>query len=197
MVNASSVEDNEFIKRLQDNDIDLIEYSEFKDAKLVKIRGYGIVLKGSLRETSTIIKHLPNELTDQEDNNNALQLNTKSILINNEKVQISNPVFLELNLDSSSSISLQEGMIGFIDPELLKDLNLQFTKLSDIYSLGMVMWSITSERLPFENYTIQSALIMPRNIREKPIQGTPQEYIKLYERCWSRNSKERPTAQEV
>ncbi|CAG8734731.1 39865_t:CDS:1, partial [Gigaspora margarita] len=73
MVNASSVEDNEFVKRLQDNNIDIIEYSEFKDAKLVKIRGYGIVLKGSWRETSIIMKHLLNELTNQDNNNNAIQ----------------------------------------------------------------------------------------------------------------------------
>ncbi|CAG8517246.1 37029_t:CDS:1, partial [Gigaspora margarita] len=73
MVNASSIEDNEFVKRLQDNDINLIEYSEFKDAKLVKIRGYEIVLKGSWRETSIIMKHLPNELTNQDNNNNTLQ----------------------------------------------------------------------------------------------------------------------------
>ncbi|KAF0488388.1 kinase-like protein [Gigaspora margarita] len=127
-------------------------------------------------------------------------LNTKSILINNEKAQISNPVFLELNLDSSSSISLQEGMIGFTDPELLKDLNLQFTKSSDVYSLGMVMWSITSERLPFENYTNQTTLvnsIVSQNMREDPIKDTPQEYVELYGKCWNLNSKERPTAQEV
>ncbi|KAF0488387.1 hypothetical protein F8M41_022294 [Gigaspora margarita] len=73
MVNASSVEDNEFIKRLQDNDINLVEYSEVKDAKLVKIRGYGIVYKGSWRESSIIMKHLPNELTNQDNNNDTLQ----------------------------------------------------------------------------------------------------------------------------
>ncbi|CAG8826553.1 44353_t:CDS:1, partial [Gigaspora margarita] len=114
--------------------------------------------------------------------------------------QISNPVFLEINFDSTSSISLQEEMIGFIDPEFLKNLNLQFTKLSDIYSLGMVMWSITSERLPFENYTIQNILInliTSKNIRENSIQDTPQEYIELYGKCWNSNSKERPTAHEV
>ncbi|CAG8678434.1 25636_t:CDS:1, partial [Gigaspora margarita] len=64
----------------------------------------------------------------------------------------------------------------------------------------MVMWSITSERFPFENYTIQNILvnlISPKNIREDPIQDTPQEYIELYGNCWNQNSKERPTAQEV
>ncbi|CAG8708173.1 7115_t:CDS:2, partial [Dentiscutata erythropus] len=64
-------------------------------------------------------------------------LNTKTIIINNDKAQILNPVFLELNADTSSYMTLQEG-IGFIDPELLKDLNSQFTKSSDIYSLDPI-----------------------------------------------------------
>ncbi|CAG8720603.1 30433_t:CDS:2 [Gigaspora margarita] len=83
MVNASSVEDNELIKRLKDNDIDLIEYSMFKDAKFVKIRGYGIVLKGSWRKTSIIMKHLPNELTNQDNNNNTLHELVMNLIVSN------------------------------------------------------------------------------------------------------------------
>ncbi|RIB27989.1 kinase-like domain-containing protein [Gigaspora rosea] len=126
-------------------------------------------------------------------------LNTKTIMINNDKVQILNPVFSELNVDNSSSMLLQEG-IGFIDPDLLKDLNLQFTKSSDIYSLGMIMWSITSGRPPFANYTNKITLvnlIVSKNIREEPIKDTPQAYFDLYSKCCKLNSNKRPSAQDV
>ncbi|CAG8509481.1 133_t:CDS:2 [Cetraspora pellucida] len=59
-------------------------------------------------------------------------LNIKTILITDEKAQISNPLFLELNFDTSS-ISLQEEMIGFTDPELLKDRTQEvYTKLTQL-----------------------------------------------------------------
>ncbi|CAG8810275.1 18129_t:CDS:2, partial [Gigaspora margarita] len=126
-------------------------------------------------------------------------LSTKTIIMNKEKAQILNPVLLELNVDTSS-MPLQEGMIGFTDPELLVDLNSQFTKSSDIYSLGVIMWSITSGRIPFENYTNKTnlvSLIVSKNIREDPINNTPKAYIELYTKCWKLNSKERPSAQDV
>ncbi|CAG8799783.1 22462_t:CDS:2 [Gigaspora margarita] len=68
-------------------------------------------------------------------------------------------VLLELNVDTSSSMPLQEGMIGFTDHELLVDLNSQFTKSSDIYRLGVIMWPITSVRIPFESYTNKTNLL--------------------------------------
>ncbi|CAG8664732.1 3888_t:CDS:1, partial [Scutellospora calospora] len=125
--------------------------------------------------------------------------NIKTVFINNGDVQISNPVFSELNIDSSTSISSQEGMIGFTDPVLLRDLNSIFTKKSDIYSLGMIMWSITSAKLPFQNFKNQTALInhILNNAREDPFDGTPQAFLNIYQRCWQLNSDERPTAKEV
>ncbi|CAG8491657.1 37339_t:CDS:2 [Gigaspora margarita] len=127
-------------------------------------------------------------------------LSTETIFINNGIAQLSNPVFSELNVDISSSISLQGGMIAFMDSELLKDPSTKFTSASDVYSLGFVMWSISSGKLPFENFTNQIDLanrIVSKNIRENPVYGTPQAYIDLYQRCWGSNPEERPSAQEV
>ncbi|CAG8510962.1 5316_t:CDS:1, partial [Racocetra fulgida] len=91
-------------------------------------------------------------------------------------------------------------MIAFVDVELLKDLDSNFTAASDIYSLGFVMWSISSGKFPFENFTNPSNLvnrIVSDNIREYPVKGTPNAYFDLYQKCWRSNSIERPSAQEV
>ncbi|KAF0465065.1 kinase-like protein [Gigaspora margarita] len=127
-------------------------------------------------------------------------LNTKTVLIHMGKAKISNPVFSELSIDTSPSLSLQGWMIAFIDVELLKDLNSTFTAASDIYSLGFVMWSISSGKFPFENFTSQIDLvkrIISENFRENPVNGTPKAYLDLYQKCWRSNSKERISAQEV
>ncbi|CAG8716308.1 38769_t:CDS:2 [Gigaspora margarita] len=257
MKNKSDIENIKFIKTLQNDNIYTLKYSEVNDTKLIKIRDYGITVKGHWRGQLIIMKHIPNglnqdtealrEFVDLETNSHFLvleyagngnlhdylsenknlkwpqkikiskdiacgleflhnidmihqNLNTKTIFINNEKVQILNPIFLKLNIEASSSMSLQEGMIGFTDPELLRDPNPQYTKSSDIYSLGMIMWSITSGKLPFENYPNKAtllSLIMSNDIRENPINGTPQEYLDLYSKCLKLNSKERPSAQDV
>ncbi|RIB27974.1 kinase-like domain-containing protein [Gigaspora rosea] len=125
-------------------------------------------------------------------------LNTKTIFMNNEKVQILNPVFLELNTDTSSSALLQEGILIFTDPELLSDPNSQFKKSSDIYSLGMVMRSISCGNPPFENHTNKTTLLLSLNdIHENPINDTSHIYLDLSLKCRKLNSKERPSAQDV
>ncbi|RIB07850.1 kinase-like domain-containing protein [Gigaspora rosea] len=91
-------------------------------------------------------------------------------------------------------------MIAFTDPALLNDLNSIFTTASDIYSLGVVMWSISSGKFPFENFTNQTDLvnrIVTENIRENSVNGTPKEYLDLYQRCWRLDPEERPSAQDV
>lgn len=125
------------------------------------------------------------------------KLSTKTILVNDGNVKISNPIFYELNDGTLSSV---KELIGFTDPELLRDINAQFTKSSDIYSLGCVMWSISSGKFPFENFTNVTDLIcriVSENIRENPVDGTPQSYIDLYQKCWGLSTNERPSAKEV
>ncbi|CAG8446098.1 18762_t:CDS:2 [Dentiscutata erythropus] len=127
-------------------------------------------------------------------------LNTKTIFMGNEKAQISNPIFLELNIDASSAIPLQGGMIAFFDPEILKNHNLPFTSASDVYSLGVIMWSICSGKLPFECFTSQKDLIeqiVSKNIREEPVENIQPAYLDLYQRCWDLDSEKRPAMQDV
>ncbi|CAG8530863.1 10342_t:CDS:2 [Gigaspora margarita] len=209
METISSTEDVQLIKTLQNN-INSISYSEIKNARSVKVIDYGVTLKGYWHDHIVIMKHISPELVNR-DNEMLKQLLHKLSMINHPNIlqffgtstgraQISNPVFLELNINASSSISLQGEMIAFTDSKLLNDLNSNFTTASDIYSLGVVMWSISSGKLPFENFTSQIDLvnrIVLENIRENPVDGTPQAYIDLYQRCWGLNSEKRPSAQEV
>jgi serine/threonine protein kinase len=100
------------------------------------------------------------------------------------------------------------GQIPFTDPLCLdnprkykKDLR------SDIYSLGVIFWNISSSRTPFENYMPESRgdfrvlwitmEIMINGLRETPAPLTPDNYVKLYQNCWKNNPAERPNIGQI
>ncbi|RGB21309.1 kinase-like domain-containing protein, partial [Rhizophagus diaphanus] len=79
-------------------------------------------------------------------------------------------------------------IIGYIDPQCYKNINYKREKKSDIYSLGVLLWEITSGHPPFYNIPQKEDSLCDdighKNLREKPIDGTPLEYQQLYEKCW-------------
>lgn len=127
------------------------------------------------------------------------RLSTKMIFMNNGKVKISNPAFLELNLDVSSSISLQREIM-FLDPEVINHKNSELTSASDIYSLGVIMWTISNGKLPFEGITDQTTLvnrIVFKNMRERPDNNISPAYNDLYQKCWDFDRSKRPDTDVV
>jgi hypothetical protein len=77
-------------------------------------------------------------------------------------------------------------VIPFIDPKCLNDLNYKLNKKSDVYSIGVLMWQISSGYQPFSakgaNNNYDARLILPivNGKREEIIEGTPIEYSNLY-----------------
>src|SRR5690242_17378609 len=56
---------------------------------------------------------------------------------------------------------------------------------SDIYSLGVLFWEISSGRTPFSNtYKYKIFHDVVKGKRETPVENTPPEYQQLYENCW-------------
>ena len=56
-------------------------------------------------------------------------------------------------------------------------------KKSDIYSVGVLLWELTSGKPPFSDLNISRNTLMfsiSEGTREKPIPNTPDEYINLY-----------------
>ncbi|CAG8605643.1 23878_t:CDS:2 [Cetraspora pellucida] len=94
------------------------------------------------------------------------------------------------------------GMISFLAPELLeqsKSNGIPYCKKTDIYSLGMIFWELSSGHPPFENQ--QNYIILSINIiqgfRENMIPGTPEEYKNLYNKCWDADPDKRPDIEYV
>ena len=92
------------------------------------------------------------------------------------------------------------GNIPYVAPEILRAKTKQdpYTKYSDIYSLGILLWEISSGKTPFEDYndyTISTAILS--GAREEKILDTPNEYYELYSKCWDDEPEKRHTIENV
>ncbi|PKK70523.1 kinase-like protein [Rhizophagus irregularis] len=84
------------------------------------------------------------------------------------------------------------GNLPYIAPELLCGKKTTFAS-SDIYSVGMLMWEISSGQPPFickHNYDL--AINIVNGIRPKIVPGTPLKYKELMEKCWDADPTKRP-----
>jgi serine/threonine protein kinase len=71
---------------------------------------------------------------------------------------------------------------GSKNPKILNGSSCDLTKKSDIYSLGVLFWQLTSYRPPFESeIDLGLDIRIINGKREIPIKGTNDEYIKLYQ----------------
>ncbi|GBB97330.1 hypothetical protein RclHR1_02970005 [Rhizophagus clarus] len=130
-------------------------------------------------------------------------LHAKNILVNNNRLMIADfgasKQLSAATHNSIYSIGNTVGMPEYTEPQIFKIIEYQKTKKSDIYSLGVLLWEISSGYPPFLNYprTVLTNLISHDNLREKPVDGTPQEYQQLYQKCWDDNPNSRPDIEEV
>ena len=96
-------------------------------------------------------------------------------------------------IESSSNIrSKLYGIVPYIDPICFsrrKNSNNETqvhvcspNEKSDIYSLGVLLWEISSGQPPFcdKPYDTDLAMNILQGCREKPVPNTPEDYIKIY-----------------
>ncbi|RIB20948.1 hypothetical protein C2G38_2244237 [Gigaspora rosea] len=123
-----------------------------------------------------------------------MNLNSKKIFIHRGILKIS--VFQYQNEPSNKFKYIQ-----YIDPQHLQNLETyKLNKSSDIYSIGVLLWEISSGVIPFKSnlslhYNLLNAIICGK--REVTIIGTPKKYMKIYTECWQHNSNLRPTIQRI
>ena len=79
------------------------------------------------------------------------------------------------------------GVLPYIDPHHFKKEpdNNRPNKKSDVYSVGVLLWEISSGQKPFKSYDsprdeIALTLEILNGKREDPISGTPNDYVDIY-----------------
>ncbi|PKY15944.1 kinase-like protein, partial [Rhizophagus irregularis] len=92
---------------------------------------------------------------------------------------------------NKSSTSIY-GNLPYIAPEVIDGR--EYTYASDIYSIAMLMWEISSGQPPFINYEhdYDLAINIINGVRPKIVSETPLEYKNLMKKCWDADPLKRP-----
>jgi serine/threonine protein kinase len=82
---------------------------------------------------------------------------------------------------SNSQLKLL-GMAPYVDPKVLMNENLKLNEKSDVYSIGVLLWEISSGIPPFHKEANKIGLIydISQGRRETIIPDTPNDYSNLY-----------------
>ncbi|GES98931.1 kinase-like domain-containing protein [Rhizophagus clarus] len=128
-------------------------------------------------------------------------LHSSNVLIHQKRIKLADFGLSKKIAEASNDTSKLCGIIPYIDPKSLNDPNYKLNKQSDIYSIGVLMWQISSGCQPFLNNSscYDASLILPivNGKREEIIDGTPVEFSNLYTRCWEDEPNKRPNIQIV
>lgn len=123
------------------------------------------------------------------------------LLDKNLNTKISDFGLSKIKTENSLLSSRQPGVIGTLrwnPPELLNGQVMHYSKETDMYSYGMVLWELSSRKAPFEeqhnDQIVCNWIIQGR--RETIPNQTPISIEKLIVRCWDQSDK-RPTADQA
>jgi serine/threonine protein kinase len=105
----------------------------------------------------------------------------------------------DLGLAQPENIPNEEiyGVLPYIAPEIFKGC--KFSKSSDVYSMGMIIWEITTGRKPFDDVEHDITLIFEIIDGKRPIitEDTPECIASLMKRCWDPYPENRPSMDEI
>jgi serine/threonine protein kinase len=107
------------------------------------------------------------------------------VLVHQKNIKLADFGLSKKIAEGSSNSSKIFGIIPYIDPKSLND-NKQYklNEKSDIYSIGVLMWQISSGRQPFKDkgfdYDLKLSINILNGLREEIINETPNEYSNLY-----------------
>ncbi|RHZ48665.1 hypothetical protein Glove_543g35 [Diversispora epigaea] len=89
------------------------------------------------------------------------------------------------------------GNLPYIAPEVL--CGEIYTKKSDIYSMGILMWEVITGETPLDDYEhdLELTIDIVKGCRPKVCEYIPHEYATLMKQCWDANPDNRPDARTV
>lgn len=118
------------------------------------------------------------------------------LLDENMKAKLSDFGLAKLKRESQSShagVGDAAGTLAWMAPELFNRGG-KCTEKSDMYSYGMILWELTSGKIPFEDAPNPSVIPtwVQQGERERIPSDTPKEMQDLITQCWDKDPIKRP-----
>ncbi|GBB89491.1 hypothetical protein RclHR1_01620003 [Rhizophagus clarus] len=128
-------------------------------------------------------------------------LHAKNILVHQNSIKLADFGLSKKIAEESSNAKKVFGVIPYMDPKILNDQQYKLNEKSDIYSIGVLMWQISSGLQPFKekgfDYDMKLTIAILNGLREEIIDETPIKYSNLYKECWEYEPNNRPDIHEV
>ncbi|RIB23318.1 kinase-like domain-containing protein [Gigaspora rosea] len=176
--------------------VSCFDYSAFTDLEEIGEGRYNKVYKAVWKESSISAALKISKISKPLNISDAVREHTKNMLVREGQIKIAD-FGLSLYETSLNSSPCNYGMPAFVEPQLLNDLTYRLDRRSDIYSLGVILWEVSSGKVPFNSEKEGIILRILQGEREKPVKNTPFEYVELYELCWDQDPVKRPDIDSV
>ncbi|GBC27191.2 kinase-like domain-containing protein [Rhizophagus irregularis DAOM 181602=DAOM 197198] len=126
-------------------------------------------------------------------------LHSCNVLVHQNSIKLSDFGLSKRIDEASYSQSKLLGMVPYIDPKILLFNSLKLNEKSDVYSIGVLLWEISSGIPPFheESNMLNLTYEILRGRREEIIPNTPNDYSNLYIECWNDKPNNRPSMHKV
>jgi serine/threonine protein kinase len=73
------------------------------------------------------------------------------------------------------------GVVQYVDPQKMSLTKYTLKEKSDVYSVGVLLWEISSGYPPFKGKSRFNLIVrIPKGLREIPVSNTPEGYVKIY-----------------